>query len=168
MGEVYINSPEDRELTLFYVMENEIFVLGLSCVLDEISFDVNLQMETDCEVVFISRGASKRLYDNNAAVKNIVAHLIAARLSLALKLLGKVAFSSVVSRIAFLLTELRQTTGAETIKITHIEIATQIGTAREVVTRLLNELQDDGVLKLSRGKVAITDLPGLLKIRDTR
>jgi CRP/FNR family transcriptional regulator len=148
------------------VYENETFVLGLSCVLDNISFDVNLQMETDCEVAFISRGASKLLYDNNSAVKNTVAHLIAERLSRALTILGNVAFSSIVNRIAVFLIEQKEMTASDTIKITHSAIAIKIGTVREVVTRRLNELQDDGIIKLDRGKITIVDCERLLHIRD--
>jgi CRP/FNR family transcriptional regulator len=165
---VYISSPDGRELTIHHVLDNEIHAFGFDCVLDRIIYSVSMETETDCEIVLISKYVLQRLYDTNAAVKNSVTQSLAVRLHLILNLLETIAFSSVGNRLANLLIAQRKLADSPVIKITHTKIAAEIGTVREVVTRLLAHLQTEGVVALSRGSITINDLQKLTKIGQDR
>ena len=161
----YISSPDGKQLTLQRIKDNEIYILGVSCVLDNSIFDVSLETETECAVALIPRAACKRLFDTNIAVKNGIISMIASRFSQAMHTLESVAFVSTGSRLANALIEQSVLAGSLTFATTHAKIAADIGSAREVVTRLLNQFQRNGVLTLTRGMIRINDIQAISDMR---
>ena len=148
---IYILSDEGREITLYRLHEGEHCVLSASCVIDAISFSVFIEAETDCELLLTDAGTLRQLVENNVHIK-VFAQEIA---------LQQVLFFSVDRRLAIYILNSSEKQGSGTIRTTHEQIASSIGSAREVVSRMLKRFADDGLIRLSRGTIEIKNRKGL-------
>jgi CRP/FNR family transcriptional regulator len=162
---VYISSPDGREITLFRILDNDFCMMSAACMLNNINFGISLETETDCEIVIIPREIYKRLLDENASVKNFTMELVASKFSDVMWLLEQLVFSNMGKRLADALIEQSVLCGSHILEITHEKIALDLGTAREVVTRLLKQFQLDGLVTLSRGKIELIDEKALKGIK---
>jgi CRP/FNR family transcriptional regulator len=168
MARVYMSSPEGRQLTLQRITGNGFFVFGISCVLDEPIFNVIFETETECEIVLIPCEVFKRLYKNNDAVKHAIIELLSLRFSFVMSLMERVFFSSVGSRLASALIERSTLSGSDVFSTTHAAIASDIGTVREVVTKLLDKFKAEGLVNLRRGSIEIKNHQALLEMSGSR
>ena len=159
---VYISSPNGKEMTLYRIYDNDFCMMSVACMLKNIRFNVNLEMETDCEIIDISREIYKRLLDVNMVVKNFTLELMASKFTDIMWLFEQMAFSGMDNRLAGELVEQSAIDGSPVLKITHDKIAADLGTAREVVTRLLKQFQLEGLVSLSRGKIEILNEKALM------
>ena len=98
-----------------------------------------------------------RLMQESAPVANYTNELISARFSDVMWLMDQILYKRLDSRLAAFLLEESSLSGTTELKITHDTIARHLGSAREVVTRMLKYLQSEGAVNLSRGSVAISD-----------
>jgi len=155
MERVYVSSPDGREITLYRLLDNDICMMSAACMLNSISFSISLQTETDCEIILVPHEIYKRLFDSNAAVKNFTLELVSSKFTDVMWLLEQLVFSNMGSRLAGALIEHSVLNGNHVLDITHEKIASDLGTAREVVTRLLKQFQLDGLVTLSRGRIEI-------------
>ncbi|MDR1692009.1 MAG: Crp/Fnr family transcriptional regulator, partial [Oscillospiraceae bacterium] len=160
---VYISSPDGKQLTLQRIGDNQLFAIGVSCVLNNKIFDVNLETETNCEVLLIPRGVCKKLFDSNERVRTSTMEIVASRFAHTMRILEAIAFTSTRNRLANVLIE--QCDGLGMVKATHAGIAADLGTTREVVTRILHQFQEDGLVTLRQREIHITDKDSLLGVR---
>jgi len=156
-AKVYISSPDGGQITLYRLLDNDFCMMSVACMLNNINFGLSLETETDCEVVLIPRVIYERLLDKNAAVKSFTLELVASKFTDVMWLLEQLVFSNMGKRLAGALIEQSVLCGNNVIEITHEKIASDLGTAREVVTRLLKQFQLDGLVALSRGKIEIVN-----------
>jgi CRP/FNR family transcriptional regulator len=162
---VFISSREGKQLTLQRILHDEIFVIGFSCVLDDIIFDVNIETETDCEILLLPREICKRLYETNAVVRRAATYMVGAKFANTMRLLEAVAFTSMGSRLANALIEQSALAESTVLNVTHASIAADLGTAREVITRLLKQFQLAGIVSRLGNKIKIEDMQALLDMR---
>lgn len=155
----YMLSNEGKEITLFRLNEGDICVLSASCILDSITFDVNIDAETDCEVFLIRSTTFAKLAGNNIYVENFAHKLVTERFSDVMWAFEQILFMSFDKRLAtFLFAELKKSKDKDNvIKLTHEQVAKYIGSAREVVTRMLHYFASDGIVEVSRGGIKILD-----------
>lgn len=158
----FISSPNGKEMTLYRLYDNDFCMMSVACMLKNINFKINLEMETDCEIIYIPRKPYKQLLDENLAVKNYTLELMASKFTDVIWLLEQMVFSNMGERLANELMEQRAACGSQIIEITHEKMAADLGTAREVVTRLLKRFQGEGIITLSRGKIKIINEKALL------
>ena len=161
---VYTLSEEGREVTLYRLFEMDICLFSASCVMPDVQFQVVIEAEKDTQLWVIPSCLFKNLMEESAPVANYTYSLISSRFSEVMWLMEQVMWKSFDKRLAgFLLQEsaLEETT---CLKITHERIAAHMGTAREVVTRMLRYFQGEGLVKLTRGCVELTDLARLEKL----
>ncbi len=152
---VYITSDSGREVTLYRLFERDICLLSASCMMPNIQFEVSVQAWERTEVVVIPAAVYQELAKTSLPVAAYTSDLMAARLSDVMWLLDQVMNKSFDSRLAaFLLEEAGENM---VLQRTHEEIARYLGSAREVVTRMLRYFQDEGAVSLSRGVVHIRD-----------
>ncbi len=163
---VFISSPEGYQLTLKHIFDNEVLTVGASSVLNMVIFDVSIEIESECDLILIPRATFKRLYDTYPVVKISVINTLAVLFSDTLQLLESVVFTSVASRLAKTLIEKSRLEKSHMFNTTHAALASDIGTAREVVTRLLDKLKKNGIVTLKRGKILINDMKRLADIRN--
>ncbi|MFR4351059.1 MAG: Crp/Fnr family transcriptional regulator [Roseburia sp.] len=160
----YITSDEGREVTLYRLESGDICILSASCVMQSIDFDVSVDAETDCEVLQISSMGFSRLASENIYVELFSYKMTAERFSDVMWAMQQLLFTSFDKRLASFLLDECAKSGGDTLHITHEQIARYLGSAREVVSRMLNYFSKEGYVSLSRGTITLLDRKGLRKI----
>ncbi len=157
----YLLSDEGREVTLYRLFERDICLFSAACMMNSIQFDITIGAEKDSELWVIPADEYKRLMEGSAAVANYTNQIMASRFSDVMWLLEQILWKSIDKRLAAFLLEESVLETSDTIRITHDAIAGHMGTAREVVTRMLRYFQSEGMVQLSRGAIRITDISRL-------
>ena len=163
---VYTLSGEGREVTLYRLFDRDICLFSASCVMPDIQFEVVVEAEKDTKLWVIPSGLFKELMESSAAVANYANQLISSRFSEVMWLMEQIMWKSFDKRLAGFMLEESGLEGSETLKLTHERIASHLGTAREVVTRMLRYFQSEGMVRLSRGEITIIDEAALRKLAD--
>ena len=154
---VYTLSSEGREITLYRLFDHDICLFSASCVMPNIQFEVIIDAEKDCEMWVLPSCLFKDLMEESAVVANYANQLISSRFSEVMWLMEQIMWKSFDKRLASFLLEESALEGSTSLKITHEKIANHMGTAREVVTRMLRYFQSEGMVKLTRGTVELMD-----------
>lgn len=157
----YVLSPEGREITLYRLFERDLCLFSAPCMLRGIQFDVTVSAEQDCTLLTIAPDVYKTLMEESVAVANHTNELMAGRFSEVMWLLEQILWKSVDKRLAQLLLEEAALAKGDTIQTTHETLANHLGTAREVVTRMLRYFQREGWLASKRGHITITNRAAL-------
>ena len=160
----YMLSEEGREITISRFFEMDICLFSASCVMSNMQFAVFIEAEKDSEVYVIPACLYQNLMDESLPVANYSHNLITNHLSEVMWLMEQIMWKSFDKRLARFLLEESAVEGTNSLKITHEKIANHMGTAREVVTRMLRWFQSEGMVKLTRGTVDITDEKKLRKL----
>ena len=163
----YILSEEGREITIHRLFEMDICLFSASCVMPNIQFDIVIEAEKDSELWIIPACLYKDLMEESLAVSNYANDLISSHFSELMWLVEQIMWKSFDKRLAKFLLEESALEGTPALKITHERIANHMGTAREVVTRMLRYFQGEGMVKLTRGTVEITDEKRLQKLQES-
>jgi CRP/FNR family transcriptional regulator len=153
----YILSEDGREITIGRLFEYDVSLLSASCVMPDMQFNVMIDAEKDSEFWSIPACLFKNLVDESLAVSNYARNLLSGNFSELMWLMEQIMWKSFDKRLAAFLLEEQQLEGTACLTITHEKIAGHLGTAREVVTRMLRYFQSEGMVKLSRGTVEIID-----------
>lgn len=151
----YINSEDGREITVYRLLERDMCLFSASCIMRGIQFDIYISAEKDTRAWLIPADVYRSLMDSSAAVANYTNEVMAGRFSEVMWLLQQILWKSFDRRLAAFLIEEAQ--DADELQITHEKIALHLGTAREVVTRMLKYFQDEGLVQLGRGRIRICD-----------
>lgn len=158
----YMLSDEGREITLFRLSKNDTCAFTASCVLNEITFEVFVDAEEDTDVLLLKSNYFNELFKNNIYVQNYTYKIMVERFSEVMWAMQQILFMSFDKRLAMFLLEETEKSGSEDIKLTHEQIAKYMGSAREVVSRMLKYFESDGLVTLSRGGVKIVDKKRLM------
>lgn len=154
---VYLISESGKEITMYRLFERDICIFSASCIMKNINFDVFVEAEEDTEVLIIPAAEYQELSQRSAAVSNYTNQLMASRFSDVMWMIEQVLFMSFDRRLALFLLEQAGVDGSDTLHITQERIAQHMGSAREVVTRMLKYFQTEGMVELFRGGVMLTD-----------
>ncbi|MCX7658116.1 MAG: Crp/Fnr family transcriptional regulator, partial [Oscillospiraceae bacterium] len=154
---VYMLSEDGREITLYRLGKGEVCMLSASCVLKNITFDVHISVVRDSEIYHISTSTYQKLIDSNIYVENFSYKIAMDRFSDVMWAMEQILFMSFDKRLAIFLIEESRKNNSETINLTHEQIAKYMGSAREVVSRMLKHFSNEGLVELSRGGVKILD-----------
>ncbi|MCB0036347.1 MAG: Crp/Fnr family transcriptional regulator [Anaerolineales bacterium] len=150
---VYKIGENGREITLYRIEENDSCILTASCILSEVKFPALAVVEQTVRVALIPAPVLRRWINQYDVWRNYVFGLLSYRLAGVIATIEEVAFRRVDVRIAEFLLKTADARGHLT--ITHQEIASELGTAREVVSRILKDFEREGVITLARGAVTI-------------
>lgn len=161
---VFLMSEEGREVTLFHIGEGDSCILSASCVMGEISLEVQLVAEMDTEILAVPAGTYKKLMESNLKLRCFTYELSTKRLSSVVWVMQQILFAHFDERMArFLLTEYEKT-GSTKISMTQEEIAREVNSAREVVARMLRQFAEDGWIEVGRGTITLKDIQSLKQI----
>lgn len=160
---VYIISEEGREVTLFRIHKGESCVLSASCLLESIQFDILIEATEKAEAIVIPTNILHPIMEHNPYVGLYMYKQATERFSDVMWTMQQILFMSADKRVAIFLWNEIIHQKQLTLKITHEEIAKNIGSAREVVTKVLKYFSREGVVFLGRGKVEILDKEKLRK-----
>ena len=153
----YILSEDGREITIGRLFDYDVSLLSASCVMPDLQFNVMIEAEKDTEFWSIPACLFKNLMDESLAVSNFSRSLLSGNFSELMWLMEQIMWRSFDKRLAAFLLEEASIEGGDQLKITHEKIASHMGTAREVVTRMLRYFQSEGMVRLTRGAIEITD-----------
>ena len=153
----YILSDEGREITIYRLFDMDMCLFSASCIMRSIQFDVTIEAEKDTQLWVIPSEVYRSIMDTSAVVANYTNELMASRFSDVMWLIEQIMWKSLDKRVAAFLLEEASIEGTNELKLTHETIANHLGTHREVITRMLRYFQSEGMVKLSRGAVTITD-----------
>ena len=160
----YLLSEEGREVTICRFFEMDICLFSASCVMPNMMFDVFIEAEKDTEIWVIPACLYQNLMDESLPLSNYSHALITNHFSEVMWLMEQIMWKSFDKRLAGFLVEESRIEETDALKITHEKIAAHLGTAREVVTRMLRYFQSEGMVRLTRGTVDITDKKKLQRL----
>ena len=153
----YILSSEGREVTIYRLFERDICLFSASCMLKSIQFEVAVEAERDTQLWVIPSEVYQQVMEQSAPLANYTNQLMATRFSDVMWLVEQVMWKSMDRRLAAFLMDESALEESRLLKITHDRIANHLGTAREVVTRMLRYFQGEGMVRLSRGQIELVD-----------
>ena len=162
----YILSESGREVTLYRLLEQDVCLFSASCMIHSLQFDITVVAEKDTSFYLIPADIYKGLMDKSVPISNYTSEIMASRMSDVMWLMEQVMWQSFDARLASFLLNESALDNTDTLSITHESIANHMGTAREVVTRMLKYFQSEGLVSLSRGTIQILDPEELMHLSD--
>jgi CRP/FNR family transcriptional regulator len=149
-------SSNGRELQLYRVCPGESCILTSGCLLGHTPYHARGIAEEDTEMVALSPATFKKLLSSHEPFRDYIFSLFSERLTDLMQLVSAVAFQKLDQRLAALLT-----TKSNPIHITHQALADELGSVREIVSRLLKNFAEQGWIKLGREQIEVIDAPAL-------
>lgn len=153
----YILSDEGREITIYRLFDMDMCLFSASCMMRSVEFEITVKAEKDSELWIIPTEVYKSIMNESTSLANYTNELMATRFSDVMWLIEQIMWKSLDKRVASFLLEETSIEGTNELNITHEIIANHLGSHREVITRMLRYFQEEGLVKLSRGKVTIID-----------
>lgn len=154
---VYIMSDEGKDITLYRLYKGDMCMLSASCVLQTITFDVFISAENNSECYVINGSAFSKISENNPKIKIFSLETAVSRFSDVMWVMQQILFMSMDKRLAVFLIDESARLKSEVITLTHEQIAKYMGSAREVVSRMLKYFANEGIIESSRKAVKILD-----------
>lgn len=152
-------SEAGREIVLYRVEAGQSCVLTTACLLAHEAYSAEGVAETNVRAVAIPRKVFDDLVSQSVTFRNFIFTAYSRRITDLFQVIEDIAFQRVDIRLAQKLIDLERGTGQ--IKATHQQMAAELGTAREVVSRQLGEFQRRGWIRQSRGTIELIDIDGL-------
>ena len=160
---IYQLSEDGREMTLYRINPGDICLMSLSSLIKNQPFKANAKSETPISALLISTAEFHHGMDVSPAFRQRILSSFVNSFSKMMNTFYDTAFETLDMRLACLLGRLFERAGSDTLDITHHELALELGTSREVISRLLKKLERKQCVILSRGKIRIgenKELPG--------
>ena len=158
-------SESGRDIVLYRVEAGESCVLTTACLLAHEPYAAEGITETDVTAVAIPRGTFDRLMASSREFREFVLTAYARRITDLFRLIDDVAFGRIDMRLAARLISLAPE--EETLVTTHQKLATELGTAREVISRVLHDFQKRGFVAQSRGRITLLDRPSIERLAES-
>jgi len=160
----YLLSESGKEVTLYRLYEGDVCMLSASCVLQSITFDVFVDAAEDSECYILNGRTFAQISENNLYAENFALNTAVSRFSDAMWAMQQILFMSFDQRLAVFLWDESQKTGEALIRLTQEQIAKYMGSAREVVSRMLKYFAAEGIAAPVRGGVQILDRDKLRRL----
>ncbi|TVO76293.1 Crp/Fnr family transcriptional regulator [Sedimenticola selenatireducens] len=157
---IYKLGENGKEITLYRISQGESCILTASCILSEIPFPAFAICDTDVEAAIIPANTVQTWLSESAVWRDYIFSLVATRLSNIIHVVEDVVFRKMDRRIATYLCN-RAASESTAIRVTHQEIASELGTSREVVSRILKDFEHEDLIKVTRGAIQLIDLDTL-------
>ncbi|MEG1459421.1 MAG: Crp/Fnr family transcriptional regulator [Acetivibrio sp.] len=161
---VYIISETGKEITLYHLFERDLCIFSASCMMKNINFDVFVEAEKETGVYLIPTQYYNQVLKESLPLTEYTNELLASRFSDVMWIMEQVLFQSFDKRLADFLLEQSIMEGTNTFEMTHEQIARHMGSAREVVSRMLKYFAEENMIALARGKITILNREKLEKV----
>ncbi|MGB0712024.1 MAG: Crp/Fnr family transcriptional regulator [Gammaproteobacteria bacterium] len=152
-------SADGKEIVLYRVESGQSCILTTSCLLAGEHYPAEALAETDLDAVLIPAEAFDRGMAESSAFRRFVLSAYGERVTSLISLVEGVAFRRIDSRLASCLLQRGQR--ADGLRCTHQNLALELGTAREVISRQLKQFEREGLLSLHRGRIELANPEGL-------
>jgi len=155
---VFKRGESGREITLYHVGRGQTCILSASCVLGQTPYPATAIVGSDARAVVFSADNFRAWVAQNEVIRRFVFASLANRMEVVLSLLEEVIFGKLDERLLkFLKVKAHSVKDMKNIQITHEEIAIELGSAREVISRLLKDFERRGLLQQGRGKILLDE-----------
>ena len=161
---LYILSEEGKEITLYRLFPGDMCILSASCALNSITFDVFVDSEENSDCIVVGGCAYAAIAERVPEVKIFALESALARFSDVMWIMQQILFMSFDKRLAIFLSDEIAKTGSDTVNLTHEQIAKYMGSAREVVSRMVKYFASEGIVEPLRGGVRIIDKAKLKRL----
>ena len=162
----YIVSDSGKEITLYRLSGWDICLFSAACIMKNISFAIYVQAEKDTLAYVIPADLYEDLMQTSLPIADYTSQLMASRFSDVVWIMEQVLFTSFDVRLASFLLEQSDMEDSLTLPLTHDEIARHLGSAREVVTRMLKYFADEDIVQLARGKITVKNKEKLQQLTE--
>lgn len=163
----YMLSQEGKEVTLYRLHAGDVCALSASCIIQSITFDIYIDACKDTDVYLINAKVMRDISKDNIYIENYILNNVVEKFSDAMWQMNQILFMPLEKRLAIFLYEESIYEGSLELKITHEQISKYIGSAREVVTRMLKKFKEDGIVDIDRNVVKIIDKQKLSMLAKT-
>ena len=157
----FMSSLSGKEITLFRLFQNDLCILSSSYVYQNLSYDISLQAEENSSLIVIDGNFFKEVLDKNLSVQKFMLEITQGKLSEIMWVLEQVVFFSLEHRLSDYLINQHYLKDSTQIHITHEAIANDLGSSREVISRMLKRFEKDNLVEMGRGYIKIIDIKGL-------
>lgn len=161
---LYMMSDDGKDITLYRLHKGDMCMLSASCVLKTITFDVFVDAEENSECYVISGSAFAEASARNPKIRIFALETAVSRFSDVMWVMQQILFMSMDKRLAIFLNDESARTNSDIVNLTHEQIARYIGSAREVVSRMLKYFASEGIVEVSRKGIKILDKSSLRKL----
>ncbi len=158
---LYQSAEDGREITLYRVQAGDLCILSLNSLMKNQSFNAIAVTESDVTALAISSDHFKSVLSSSATFRDYVLTTLTERLCETIYLIQDTVFNHLDMRLACMLGGLFERNQDPVLKVTHQDLAHELGTTREVVSRILKEFERKNCIKLSRGHIELTSSEGL-------
>ncbi len=162
VARIYKSGDSGKEITLYRIRPGESCVLTASCILSNAPFPATAEVERPLTAALVPARFVRNWIGRDEAWREYIFGLVAERLAAIIQVVEEVVFQRLDQRVACHL--LRGADADGLIHATHQEIADELGTSREVVSRLLKSFEQRGCIELSRGRVELLERQALQDI----
>lgn len=162
---VQLVSEEGKEVTLYKIGPGGSCMLTTSCLFSSDEYPAEAIAETDIVALAFSRDTFERTVESSAKFRRFVFDGFSIRLAKVIRRMEELAFTSIDYRLAKALIGLHECGQTQ---VTHNKLAIELGTAREVVSRHLKQMEKCGLIALARGKITVLDPRALISISHDR
>lgn len=161
---VQLISAGGREVTLYRIGSGGSCILTTSCLLSDENYPAEAVAESDIVALAIPQASFQDALENSRVFRDFVFTGFSSRLTSVIHRIEQLALTSIDARLATALLDLEK---AGRTQVTHQELAVELGTAREVVSRHLKSMESGGVVRLGRGQIVVLDRERLQEIVDS-
>ncbi len=158
---IYQTAEDGREITLYRVEAGNLCILSLNSLLKKQSFNAIASTESLVKALVINSENFKEMLNKVEIFRDFVLTTITERLCDTIYLIQDTAFNHLNMRLACMLGSLFERNQGPSVKITHQELAFELGTTREVISRILKEFEKQKCVELSRGRIKLASAEGL-------
>ena len=158
---VFKNSDEGREITVYRVSPGELCLLSLNSLFGGDNYPASAKSETHTKGLMITAQSFHYLMENSKGFRKYVLQSLVERLTDVMSLISDVTFRRIELRLACLLGQQFERSGGEPLRITHAELAFELGTTREVISRIIKEFERQECISLKRGEIQLVSQVGL-------
>jgi CRP/FNR family transcriptional regulator len=162
---VYQDAADGREMTLYRINQGDICLMSLNSLLHSKPFRANAKSESDVSMLMINAEDFHKAMGVSETFRKIILTSLVDTVCVMVESCYDTAFEPLDMRLACLLGRLFQRAGSDALNVTHQELSQELGTSREVISRLLKKLEREQCIVLKRGQILVGDnknLPGLI------
>ena len=158
---IYQTAEDGREMTLYRVEAGDLCILSLNSMLQNRAFNAIAETETDVVALVMSADDFMAAINGSETFRTYVLSTLTERLAETMYLLQGTAFNHLNMRLACMLGSLFERNKGSMLKITHQDLAHELGTTREVISRILKDFERQNCIRLSRGHIELASADGL-------
>lgn len=162
----YMMSENGKQITLYRLANKDICLFSASCMMKEITFDIYIDCEKDAIALLIPTDKYKEIISKSRIISDYTNKILTTRFSDIMWIFEQVVFHSLDKRLAYYLIEQTYNEDSDVLNYTHEKIANDLGTAREVVSRMLKYFEQENIVELKRNKIIVLDENKLAEISE--